>query len=326
MDNQNTAQNNSEQTSASKYLSYTGFIVIVGITLFAFISLFNSSLNIKIGTDASDRFQVIDKEDRRYLLINGQAKQFIDLSDMKSYARYTAVMELPMHMFINPGRMLLCGLGVGSLAREYNLKGWSVDIFETDTALVNLAQNYFGFNPSIIPVYHQNGREYLNDSVEPYRIILIDGICSAEYHVESMTKDFFTLASSKLTTDGILAIAFESQGWYDDLVSSVSATLKQNFKEVFVYPIVEPPSLFGSIVIMASNAQHNDLIRDLERNDTFSPFWRYGPEYQKVHAWDNRFIAEDKNSVILTDEKPLSPLIIDRLKQASWKVPKDYLP
>lgn len=326
MDNQNMVQNNSGQTLVPKYLVYTGFIIIVGITLFAFASLFNSSLDVKIGTDANDRFQVIDKEDGRYLFINGQAKQLIDISDMKSYTRYAAVMEIPMHMFINPGKMLLCGLGVGSLAREYNSKGWSVDIFDTDTALANLAQNYFGFNQSIMPVYYQNVREYLNDSIEPYRIILIDGICSAEYRIESMTKDFFTLASSKLTGDGILAISFESQGWYDDLVASVSATLKQNFKEVYVYPISEPPSLFGSMVIMASNTPHNDLIRDLERNDDFNPFWRYGPEYQKVHAWDNRFIADDKNGIILTDEKPLSLLIIDRLKQASWKVAKDYLP
>ncbi|MBI5022257.1 MAG: fused MFS/spermidine synthase [Ignavibacteriales bacterium] len=326
MDSHNSTLNNYTQTSTPKYLIYIGFVIVVCTALFALASLFNSSLSIKTGAYSADRYQVVDRDDGRYLFINGQAKQLIDLSDMKSYTRYTAVMELPMHMFVNPGKIMLCGLGVGSLAREYNSKGWSVDIFETDTALTNLVQNYFSFNQSILPVYHQHAREYMNDSIEPYNIIMIDGISSAEYSVKSMTKEFFALASSKLTTDGIFAIAFESEGWYDEIVTSVSTTLKQNFKEVYVYPISEPPNVFGSIVLMASNTPHNDLIRDLERNDDLNPFWRYGPGYQKVHAWDNRFITDEKNGVILTDEKPPSLLIIDRLKQSSWKVPKDYLP
>ncbi|MBI5475535.1 MAG: fused MFS/spermidine synthase [Ignavibacteriales bacterium] len=326
MDNKNASVQSTGQTASNKYLYTIGFFALVILAIISFVYLFSATIPVRIGDQAFDKYQVLEKDDGRYLLVNGQPKQFIDPTDLQSFTRYAAVMELPMHLFINPGKMFLSGLGSGSLARSYSAKGWKVEVADPDSALLNIDQTFFGFNRAKIQLSDLNGRKYLEEADSTYDVILVDCISQGGYPRDQMTKEFFKLSSQRLTKEGIFAIAFESTGWKDDIVKTLSATLKQVFNEVYVYPIVEPPDVFGSIVIMSSNTPHNDLIRDLTRNDRYDPYWRYGNDYQKVHAWDNRFTSENGDGIILTDDKQLSRLVIERLQQASWRVPKDYLP
>lgn len=327
MDNQVNHSSTTNQTPArAKAYALGGLLMLGAVAIYIFFSLFSASLPVQVGSGGIEKYQVVDKNDGRYLVTEGRVKDCVDQADMQSYSRYVAVLELPSHMFITPGRLFLSGLGTGSIARVYRSRGWEVEIAEKDNSLVTLAQTRFGFSREKTLLHEADGREQLQRSDSSYDVILIDCINQGNYPALQLTEDFFKIASRKLAPGGIFAISLETMGWRDEVVLALFRSLNQVFADVYVYPIVEPPNSFGSIVLMGSDSPRESLVRDIGRNETFSPYWRFGPDYQKAHAWDNRFKPDKSEGYLLTDEKPLSRENIDRLKLASWKVSSDYLP
>ena len=262
----------------------------------------------------------------RSMTVDGRIQACVDTTNWQSELKYVAVMDLPMHCIMIPGKMLLLGLGAGSVARNYRRAAWNVDVIEPDTSRLAYARNSFGFTDSSVRVIAGSGRAYLADASHRYDIILLDCVSSDDYPAEMMTKEFFALAASRLPEAGIFAIAVESAGWKDEIVQTLSATLAAAFRQVIVLPISEPPNKFGSIVLMASNTARNDLLRDPERNLDYSPEWRYGPEYQKAHAWDNHFSIVQTGAPMQTDGNNSWERILAAIRAEAHKQPADYLP
>lgn len=265
-------------------------------------------------------------DDLRKMTVGGRVKAFADTVMWKSELRYVAVMDLPMQCMHVPGRMLLLGIGGGSIIRNYRQATWAVDVAEPDTARISIVRRSFGMSDASVGIIPQGGREYLASAEPRYDIILLDCIGADDYPTEMMTKEFFALASARMPETGILAIAVESLGWKDEIVRTLSATLATAFRQVIVLPISEPPNAFGSIVLMASNTVRNDLLRDPERNVDFHPGWRYGPEYQKVHAWDNHFSMDSGGMPVQTDDGNTWARILKALRADAAKQSNDYLP
>jgi len=88
----------------------------------------------------------------------------------------------------------------------------------------------------------------------------------------------------------------EAVGWHDILVHSLAVTMQTTFENVMVLPIAEPPNTLGNLVLLASE-------RPLElEQDPVPPEYRFSSEYNRAHAWDNRFEVPDGDGApILTD-------------------------
>jgi len=271
------------------------------------------------------QIDVIDREEGRVLQIDGRTKDFVDTIQWNSRARYVAVMDIPTHFFVNPGTMLLCNIGSGSIARTYIQQQWTVEVAEPDSSMIEMAETKFRAGISDTALVYENGRNYLTTQSAPYDIILIDGIAPAHLPTEMLTKEFFTLVSSHIAKDGILGIAVESVGWNDAIVQSIGATLKEVFKDIIVLPIAEPPDKFGSIVILATNTNRN-IVFDPNRNTSLDPEWRYGQEYQKTHAWDNHFTPDTHNGIILDDAFNRYDTMFTKLLDSSKTQPAEYIP
>jgi spermidine synthase len=261
----------------------------------------------------------------RKATVDGRVIAFADTGNWQSELKYVAVLDLPAQCMLTPGRALLLGLGGGSVARNYRRQGWTVDVVEPDTARITLARTAFGFSDSVRMIT-SGGRDFLAKEEARYDVILLDCVSADEYPVDMLTKEFFALAASRLPETGIFAIAVESNGWKDEIVRALSATIASSFRQVLVLPIAEPPNMFGTIVLMGSNTVRNDLVRDPERNLDYSPEWRYGPEYQKTHAWDNHFSIPPDGMPPQTDGHNSWNRILADLRSASRNAPKDYLP
>jgi hypothetical protein len=142
-----------------------------------------------------------------------------------------------------------------------------------------------------------------------------------------MTQEFFALAATRLADRrGMLALAVESQGWKGEIVELLNTTLKTVFAHSTVLPIAEPPDRFGSIVLVASGVERADLLIDVERNTTFHPDWRYGPEYQKTHAWDNHFVLPAVRLPVQTDCDNRWESVFAELDKRAREQKADYLP
>lgn len=266
---------------------------------------------------------IFNNENERYLLIDGGIHTMVDTATWNSYTHYCGVMDLPKYFFVQPGRMLLLGVGGGSLIKQYNQDRWKVDAVEIDPIVVRMAYQYFGLDKLEGTIAEMDARQYLRTTDKTYDVILVDAFGSSSIPFHLVTKEVFGLIKSRLSDNGIIAINVESVGWNDKIVSTLAATLKQAFMNIIALPIEEPPNAFGNIVILASD---RTLVpwREPERNIDFNPEWRYSPGYQKVHAWDNRFIPDMKDATILTDD--LNPIDVysEAINLASRKSLHNY--
>lgn len=267
--------------------------------------------------------RVLDTENGRHLLIDGGIHSIVDPATWESNAHYAAVMDLPKYFFNQPGKVLLIGLGGGSLMKQYAKEDWQVDAVEIDPTVIKLAYQHFGLQSSEGNVYEMDGRQFLSATTNKYEVILLDAFGSSSIPFHLITEEVFKLISDRLTSGGIFALNIETIGWDDPIILPITVTLKNVFKEVMALPMEEPPNQFGNIVLMASN---HTLIpqREPEDNIYFDPDWRFGPGYQKRHAWDNKFVPNTQNVQPLTDD--LNPIDIrsEEINLASRKILHSY--
>ena len=240
--------------------------------------------------------RVVEHRGARFLLIDGGIHTFVDVGTGRNLFPYVHVVELTRDMFDAPGEMLLVGLGGGTLARDYSGWGWDVDAVEIDPEVVRLAGEYFGLKPEDADVTVMDGRRFLAETEKKYDLIVLDAFGSGSVPFHMITMEAFRLVSERLSPGGIVAVNLQSIGWKSNLLRSVAATLVKVFADHLVLPIAEPPDRLGNVILLASD-------RALEIPGGLpDPESRFDAEYDRIHAWDNRFVPDDKGVQVLTDE------------------------
>jgi len=267
--------------------------------------------------------RVFDNDRGRHLLIDGGIHTVVDSETYQSYLHYPAVMDLPKYFYDQPGTVLVLGLGGGSLVKQYASAFWKVDAVEIDPVIVEVAYKYFGLQPKESTISIMDARQYLLSTDKMYDVILLDAYGSSSIPFHLVTEEVFGLIKQRLTKKGMLAINVETVGWNDFLLNKVAATLKQHFSDIVALPMEEPPSELGNIVVLASNVPLVPL-REPEPNFTLDPDWRYGPGYQKLHAWDNRFVPKTKGVLPFTDDLNSSDIYSENVNVVARKKLHEY--
>ncbi len=242
------------------------------------------------------QIMVVEYLNARFLLIDGAIHTFTDIESNETLFSYVNVVDISRYMFSSSGDALLIGLGGGSVAKHFTREGWTVDAVEIDPVVVEMAREHFDLEPADASVYTMDGRQFLNGTDKKFDIVVMDAFGSGSVPFHLITKEAFGLVKSRLDDDGILAINLQSIGWKSTIVRSVTATLKSQFSEVLALPIAEPPNILGNIIILASN-RPLETVADLPDPDS-----RFSADYDRIHAWDNRFIPDISNVPVLTDE------------------------
>ncbi|MFI5250951.1 MAG: spermidine synthase [Bacteroidota bacterium] len=248
--------------------------------------------------------RVVDAPEHRVMLIDGAQHASVELNTLTSNFPYVSLMDLPKYFYKQPGKMLLIGLGAGSMVKNYVEEGWKVDAVEIDPVVINLARKYFNYRDGSSNLYRMDGRQFLITSKEKYDVILLDAFGSSSIPFHLITTEVFQLFKSHLNDKGILAVNVLSLGWHDIIIRAAAATLHQSFEHVVAFPITEPPSKLGNVVLLAADRVFKPE-REIERkyND---PDYRFSNNYWKVHGWDNQFEPNISHAPILTDD--LNPI------------------
>ncbi|MDZ7376669.1 MAG: fused MFS/spermidine synthase, partial [candidate division KSB1 bacterium] len=93
-----------------------------------------------IEQSAYGEIRVIDKNESRYLLIDGAIHSIVNPAlFFEPQHGYVVVMDLNRNFFDRAGSMLLIGLGGGSIANSYSAAGWKVDAVEIDPVVTQIA-------------------------------------------------------------------------------------------------------------------------------------------------------------------------------------------
>ncbi len=264
----------------------------------------------------------MDLDDSRFLIIDGGIHSAVSKTTQENILPYVWVLDIVKNIKNYADDMLLIGLGGGSVLKSYYADNWDVDAVEIDPAVTETAIKYFGLIPSL-NIHHNDGREFLKISSKNYGVIIIDAFGSSSIPFHLTTVESFGLAKSKLKKGGILALNVESVGWDDIIVGSIAATLQEVFSNVTVLPTAEPPNVLGNVIILASDSPLE--LKEEFLRDYWNPGYRFSANYEKNHAWDNRFMPDIGKAKILTDD--LNPVEIwsERINLQARKGLHDYL-
>lgn len=114
---------------------------------------------------------------------------------------------------VRPKNLLLIGGGVYTLpmALIQTLPDIKVDAVEVDEGLYDIAEAFFGLQPSSrLNIIHEDGKEFLTKSNKKYDMIIIDAFTDILMPASLANEDFASQAKEHLTSSGVVAMNFIS--------------------------------------------------------------------------------------------------------------------
>ena len=166
-----------------------------------------------------------------------------------SIFEYTSMMFAGFLFKPDAKKICLIGLGGGYIPTVFrmHLPQVRLQTVEVDPMVDKLARQYFGFSvPAGQTLAIDDGRQFLKRSRERYDQIWLDAFNSDYIPAHMTTKEFLTLAKSRLAKDGIvIQNLFCGNNLYDAQI----ATFRTVFAKVFVFE----GKRSGSCIIVASD-------------------------------------------------------------------------
>lgn len=252
---------------------------------------------------------------------------FLDGDDLAfDYTRYFALVRL---FDAEPERTLFIGGGAYSMPKEMLRTSTStiIETVEIEPSLPELAKTYFEL-PDSPRMTHAiaDGRRYLHDATERYDLIYSDVYYSL-YSIPShfVTKEFFTLARSRLSDDGIfIANLIGRVGENEDsFIASEWKTFREVFPDAHIFAVEHPDDL-GAIqnfvILGTTGARQTDLKALAAKAGVKDPFFAEALAHEVTIAE-----SEIARAIILTDDRAPTDLLIAKMiapKQKAESAPK----
>ena len=150
--------------------------------------------------------------------------------------RYTQTMTVAVSYPHSPGKMLMLGLGGGSISAYLGrfIPAAFVTTVEVDPGVISAAKTYFGLRETERVRFRPgDGRVLLNRNNERYDLILLDAYRGGYVPFHLLTREFYALVKERLAPGG--AAAFNVHDG-TKLYASTLRTLAQVFPQLDLYP------------------------------------------------------------------------------------------
>lgn len=122
--------------------------------------------------------------------------------------RYARVMPVALALVETPQRVLIVGLGGGtipSLLRKHYPR-LAIDTVDIDPDVVAVAKQFFGFREDAsLRAYVEDGRRYIEKSKEPYDVIFLDAYGEDNIPYDLATKEFLQAVRRATGPKGVVA-------------------------------------------------------------------------------------------------------------------------
>ncbi|HML12549.1 MAG TPA: fused MFS/spermidine synthase, partial [Xanthobacteraceae bacterium] len=149
-------------------------------------------------------------------------------------------------------RVLVLGLGGGSIPIYLYrfLPEAAIDVVEIDPGIIDVAKKYFGLREtSRLHLIESDGRVFLKRHAEQYDLIIVDAFTGSYIPFHMMTKEFYQLVHSRLTTHGAAAINILPA---EKLFASNVRTLKLAFDHLDFFNSGDASVDMTSVIVIAS--------------------------------------------------------------------------
>jgi predicted membrane-bound spermidine synthase len=136
-------------------------------------------------------------------------------------------------------RAAIVGLAAGTAARQMSAVYGDIPIdgFELDPEIVEVGQEYFGMTMPNLNVIVGDGRLNLERSPHKYDIIAVDAYRPPYIPPHMTTREFFQIAASHLTEDGVLTINSASVPGDRRLINGLATTMATVFPSIYTVDI-----------------------------------------------------------------------------------------
>ncbi|MFB6306954.1 MAG: spermidine synthase, partial [Flavobacteriales bacterium] len=198
-------------------------------------------------------------------------------------------------------KTLICGLGGGILAKEFDNMGFDVDVVELDPDMKPIARKYFHLSKDI-PVHIDDARHFINNIEKEYDIIVFDMLAGERPPTNAYTLETFKKIKKRLKNEGLFFFHYQST-MYNNGLKAIRSLMKTMDSS-------------GLSVKLLKNGKRKDKV--LQRMFMASPSDKFQDQgyFKKVRAPEYYFPVKDmfieintKNGVLLTDERPIFEFI-----------------
>ena len=149
---------------------------------------------------------------------------------------YVKVMPVALTLVKEPKRVLIVGLGGGSLPRllRKHYPGMTIDVVDIDPDVVEVAKKYFGFREdAAMHVYVEDGRRFIEKCKQPYDIIFLDAYGPDNIPYDLATKEFLLAVRRAAGPKGVVAGNVWSQS-SNSLHDAMLRTYQEVFDDLYV--------------------------------------------------------------------------------------------
>ncbi|MCS7173810.1 MAG: fused MFS/spermidine synthase [Armatimonadetes bacterium] len=189
------------------------------------------------------RITVSDEGGVRYLKLDNYWQSAMDLQDPnRTVFRYADYMHAGMLFVPDPARVLLIGVGGGTLPKQYlrNYPGVHMDMVDIDPHVIEVARHYFH-----VPVggrlraFAEDGRQFVRRTSDRYDQVLMDAYLRDTLPFHLATREFFQEVRGILTPRGVFVmnVIGAMAGPESRLFRAVYRTLREVFPAVYVFPV-----------------------------------------------------------------------------------------
>lgn len=274
-------------------------------------------------TSSYHHIRVVDDGGIRTLLFDNAMQTRMALrAPLTGHFDYVESFHLPWLWNARITNVLMIGLGGASVQRSYRhyYPEVCVDTIELDPAVIRVAADYFHYSNS--PTHRiilGDGRPFIRHTTNRYDVILLDAYTASPYGAflphALVTKEFFTLATARLSTNGVLA--YNVMGDLNDGRENVLGALYNTLKSVFPQVYVFPAQTSKNVVLLGTRQATRVEVRLLQQRAAYvRQSGRALPPWieKKIHTLRSIAPAAANNSSVLTDD--YAP--VDGLLHAGW--------
>ncbi|WP_049975644.1 spermidine synthase [Chthoniobacter flavus] len=157
---------------------------------------------------------------------------------------YARVLPAALAFVQNPLRVLIVGLGGGSLPRFFHrhFPETTIDVVELDQDVVDVAKAYCGFvEDPRMRVYVEDGRDFIDSVCAGYDVIILDCFDAESIPRHLATLEFLNRVRGALNSCGIVVANIWGRS-SNPLYGHMLTTYRAAFDDVYVFDVPQPGS------------------------------------------------------------------------------------
>ena len=252
----------------------------------------------------------------RALIVNNTLQTYIGIEDNFQYSIWNWAQYFPTAASIYPekSKVLLLGLGGGTIVKQLNRLNYEVDVVEIDQRIWEVSVEFFGLDPNT-NIIIDDARHYIKTSKKKYDIIIFDTFLSESVPEHLLTLEGIADAKNILEPDGMIMSNFYGyfKGERGRAARSVYKTYVESELDVEILATPGDESSRNLIFLASRNPKDFTNAKYSEPNY---------PELENIYDYfiDRRFIDTDDVKSLSDHQPRLSKLYNPAARE--WK--KNY--